>query len=545
MAGVVWRAVATSAVLVGVAAAAVDADAATFAPLLPNGGEQTYTVPAGVTRVNVVAVGAPGGTGSGVMSHVGGAGGRGALAAADLDVRPGEVLYVEVGRPGLDAGITTGQGGFNGGGSSLDGGGGGGASDVRTCSITASSCGPGVADSAHSRLLVAAGGGGGSGASSDKDGSSGGSANVVNGDAGGNGSEALNGEGYGMGGEGATDAVGGSGGTSAVDGQADCAQIPPGGSGTFGAGGSARPNTLQEGGGGGGGDWGGGAGGSGCIGQVLAAIATGGGGGGGSSYGPPGTAFAANVIQGPSVTVAPLPSPALVVAPGSLTFGSQPMSTVSVPRNVTLTNDGPATLRVSGVQIAGSGANDFFVGSSTCGGVVASGASCQLTVRFAPSAQGARSGSLQILSNDPNSPGSVGLSGTGTQLPQGPPGPAGKQGPAGKIELVTCKTVTRTVTRVIRHKRRKVKVTQQQCKTRTVSGTVTFSTGAGVVKASVSRGGTVYATGTSAALGHGHSQLVLVEVRRLRPGRYTLTLSSRAHGHTTVRHTTITIAEAS
>jgi hypothetical protein len=56
--------------------------------------------------------------------------------------------------------------------------------------------------------------------------------------------------------------------------------------------------------------------------------------------------------------------------------------------------------------------------------------------------------------------------------------------------------------------------------TRTVSGQVKFTTAAG--DATQTRGGLVYASGTVA---RGH--LVLRQRRRLRPGRYTLTVTRR------------------
>ena len=68
------------------------------------GGEQTFTVPAGVHLLHVVAVG-----GEGAAGNVGVAGGRGGSVTADLPVTPGEALYVVVGGNG-------GAGGFNGGG---------------------------------------------------------------------------------------------------------------------------------------------------------------------------------------------------------------------------------------------------------------------------------------------------------------------------------------------------------------------------------------------------------------------------------------------
>ncbi|HEV2814593.1 MAG TPA: glycine-rich protein, partial [Solirubrobacteraceae bacterium] len=120
------------------------------------GAQQTFTVPAGVTSLSVVAIGAPGGDG------VNGYGtapdpGTGARVAGTIAVTPGQTLYVLVGGPGSGA-----LGGFNGGGNGgsgyTSGGGGGGASDVRTCSVAT------CALSAQDTRLVVAAGGGGSGA---------------------------------------------------------------------------------------------------------------------------------------------------------------------------------------------------------------------------------------------------------------------------------------------------------------------------------------------------------------------------------------------
>jgi hypothetical protein len=113
------------------------------------GAEQVYRIPAGVTMVQVEAVG---GNGSPDLNH-----GVGLDLTVALPVVAGHRLYVEVGAVG---GVSA----FGGGGpGATDGGGGGGASDVRTCSETAASC-PGGGTSAASRLVVASGGGGGGGA---------------------------------------------------------------------------------------------------------------------------------------------------------------------------------------------------------------------------------------------------------------------------------------------------------------------------------------------------------------------------------------------
>jgi len=220
-------------------------------------GEQTFTVPAGVSSVHVVAQGAGGGSG-GVG---GGSGGMGAVVSGDLSVTPGQVLGVEVGGAPTDSDCDAGTscaGGFNGGGSSHTlnggglGGGGGGASDIRT--VTRSD--PGTL---ASRLLVAAGGGGG-GAGSGCDNGPG----ATGGNAEGPGENGCEG---GVGGEPGTSAKGGTGGNML------------GQNGDLGIGGDGGGGT---GGGGGGGLYGGGGGGA------LVPSGGAGGGGGGSNLVPAG-----------------------------------------------------------------------------------------------------------------------------------------------------------------------------------------------------------------------------------------------------------------
>lgn len=110
------------------------------------GGEQMVVVPQGITAIHVSVVGGEGGGGGAIRPGMGGA------VSGDIQVTPGEHLFVEVGGNGAD-------GGWNGGGTGgcvllFDcSGDGGGASDIRTTSDAQ----PGSLDS---RLVVAGGGGG-------------------------------------------------------------------------------------------------------------------------------------------------------------------------------------------------------------------------------------------------------------------------------------------------------------------------------------------------------------------------------------------------
>ncbi len=76
--------------------------------------DQTFKVPVGISSVNIVAVGAPGGAGGPRFpSPV--PGGAGAVASGTLSVTGGQTLYVEVGGAGGN-GFDDGAAGFNGGG---------------------------------------------------------------------------------------------------------------------------------------------------------------------------------------------------------------------------------------------------------------------------------------------------------------------------------------------------------------------------------------------------------------------------------------------
>lgn len=116
-------------------------------------------------------------------------------------------------------------------------------------------------------------------------------------------------------------------------------------------------------------------------------------------------------------------------------FGSQTVGTIGAPRTVTITNSGAAPLRVTSVR---SDSDDFIVSGESCvGAAIAAGAACSARVRFAPTAAGARAGTLTVAGNTA-APATVALSGTGAvpasgdSSNAGPPGPRGRRGAPGK-----------------------------------------------------------------------------------------------------------------
>ncbi len=241
-------AIIVATLIMAITAARAQASTQTF---FYTGAEQTFTVPAGVFSVEVLAVGGRGGDADQL-------GGAAAQVTGDLSVIPGETLYVEVGGPGGDSGFG-GGGGFNGGGAGA--GGGGGASDVRTSPVAAGL-------SPDDRLIVAGGGGGG-GVTGRGTAGAGGAA----GEAGTPSRTGVSSNGPEGGGAGTASGGGAGGGGGCGPGQA----------GHLGTGGNALEGhqCIYLGGGGGGGYYGGGGG-------CSASWYSGGGGGGGSSLVPAG-----------------------------------------------------------------------------------------------------------------------------------------------------------------------------------------------------------------------------------------------------------------
>jgi len=110
-----------------------------------------------------------------------------------------------------------------------------------------------------------------------------------------------------------------------------------------------------------------------------------------------------------TLTVNPAPAPAIQVSSSSINFGNDPVGT-SLSQVLIITNTGTATLTIS--QLTGSG-SPFSVSGFTLPLNVNAGQQTTVTVGFQPTAVGAVSGNVSIVSNAPTSPTSVGLSGTG------------------------------------------------------------------------------------------------------------------------------------
>jgi hypothetical protein len=243
-------------------------------------GTYTWTVPAGLTSISVVATAGGGGGGGLSGPNPGPAGGAGAVVTSTLSVTPGEVLSLVVGGGGQAGanGSSVGGGFYYGAG-----GGGGGSTNI---------------DAGSSDQIIAGGGGGGG----SYDGGGGGNAGGTAG-AGGNGGNAG----------GAPGGVGGSGGIGGVAASGGQSGSYSGGNGNGGAGGTGGSNggTMFPGGSGGSGSGAGtgasdsgsyvnGGGGGGYGGGATGGAISGGGAGG--STGPAGTTYTPASNGGGSAT---------------------------------------------------------------------------------------------------------------------------------------------------------------------------------------------------------------------------------------------------
>jgi sugar lactone lactonase YvrE len=105
--------------------------------------------------------------------------------------------------------------------------------------------------------------------------------------------------------------------------------------------------------------------------------------------------------------------PQAQISPVSLTFSAQTVGTVSTPQTVAFKNTGSASLSNLSIWLSGSNVGAFQITGSNCASV-AVGASCTVSVVFAPQAAGSFSAGIVFTDALANSPQSVVVSGVGT-----------------------------------------------------------------------------------------------------------------------------------
>ena len=100
--------------------------------------------------------------------------------------------------------------------------------------------------------------------------------------------------------------------------------------------------------------------------------------------------------------------PVVSLNPMSVTFSTQTVGTSSTVQTIALTNTGGAALNLASITASG----DFAV-THTCGAGLGAAGFCSLSVTFAPTVAGNRSGAIIITNNTAISPSTISLSGIG------------------------------------------------------------------------------------------------------------------------------------
>ena len=130
-------------------------------------------------------------------------------------------------------------------------------------------------------------------------------------------------------------------------------------------------------------------------------------------YNRDGNPDAATAIPGANrVSVLLSRAPGLSFSPPAASFGDQAVGTTSEVRTIRLTNSGPPRGRVGAVSL--SGASEFAIVADGCSGRrVGLNESCDISLRFAPAAVGAREARLTVPVANAGAPQVLSVAGTG------------------------------------------------------------------------------------------------------------------------------------
>jgi len=107
-------------------------------------------------------------------------------------------------------------------------------------------------------------------------------------------------------------------------------------------------------------------------------------------------------------------SPGDMAWPMSLNFGAVALGSTSGQMTTTFSNSDIGPLTLTSQTLVGTAAADYTIVNNTCGTSLARGASCAITLTFAPSVTGTRSAILTLTDSAANSPQNVSLTGVGS-----------------------------------------------------------------------------------------------------------------------------------
>ena len=104
--------------------------------------------------------------------------------------------------------------------------------------------------------------------------------------------------------------------------------------------------------------------------------------------------------------------PKVVLSTTSYSFGNGVVGAFSGNLWLTIYNKGNAPLLIQSITFLGPDAGDFTYDATVCGPIMQAGSSCQLDIFFTPQGAGARSATLSLNTNGPDTPETVQLSGS-------------------------------------------------------------------------------------------------------------------------------------
>jgi sugar lactone lactonase YvrE len=103
------------------------------------------------------------------------------------------------------------------------------------------------------------------------------------------------------------------------------------------------------------------------------------------------------------------------LTPTSAAYGSVGLGVTSAGKVFTLTNGGNAALPITSISVTGANIYSFALSDNTCKSPLAAGASCAITISFAPTASGAATATLTVI--DSVGTQTATLTGTGVSAP--------------------------------------------------------------------------------------------------------------------------------
>ena len=106
------------------------------------------------------------------------------------------------------------------------------------------------------------------------------------------------------------------------------------------------------------------------------------------------------------------PTSGLSINPQSVAFGSQEVGLASSAQTLTVANTTVSNVTIKTVSLGGANAPSFGL-NNTCGSLLSPGAQCTIGVSFAPTAAGAKSASVVMVSTAASPTNNVALSGSG------------------------------------------------------------------------------------------------------------------------------------